>query len=225
MQGDNPPVQVKGDNAVHHTPPGEVDDVGAGQFSEHELTFKPVTIDEWEDLQLLFAEPGVQHGCWCVYWRIKRSDFHGHYGEGNKQAMKRIAESGKVSGILAYLDGQPIGWCSVAPREEFPVLDRSPTLKRVDGEAVWSIVCLFVSRQYRRKGLSKILLQAAIDYAKDNGATIIEAYPLTPDSTKSARHERYIGLVSTFEEAGFREAVRRSERRPIMRYYVQADQA
>lgn len=194
--------------------------MGVRQFSEHELTFKPVGIDEWEDLQSLFAEPGVQDGCWCMYWRIKRSDFHRHYGEGNKEAMERIIQCGRVPGILAYVDGRPIGWCSVAPREEFPVLDRSPTLKRVDGEPVWSIVCFFVSGQYRRKGLSKILLQAAIDYAGDNGAAIIEAYPLTPEHTKSERYELYMGLVSTFEEAGFQEAVRRSKRRPIMRYYV-----
>jgi len=194
--------------------------MSVGAWSTHELTFKPVTIAEWEDLQLLFAEHGVQDGCWCMYWRIKRSDFHGQYGEGNKRAMRRIIESGRVPGILAYLRGQPIGWCSVAPREEFPVLDRSPTLKRVDGEPVWSIVCFFVSTSYRRQGLSKILLQAAIDYARDNGAKIIEAYPLTPEHSKSQRYELYMGLVSTFEEAGFQEVVRRSMRRPVMRYYV-----
>ncbi len=194
-------------------------------LSKQELTFKLVTMDEWEDLQRLFAEHGVQGGCWCMYWRIKRSDFHGQYGEGNREAMRRIIASGRVPGILAYLHGQPIGWCSVAPREEFPVLDRSPTLKRVDDEPVWSIVCFFVSRPYRRQGLSKILLQAAIDHARDNGATIIEAYPLTPEHAKSQRYELYMGLVSTFEEAGFQEAARRSKRRPVMRYYVSGPEA
>jgi len=199
--------------------------MGWGELPEYELTFTPVTINEWEDLQALFAEPGVQNGCWCMYWRIKRAVFHGQYGEGNREAMRRIIESGRVPGILAYLQGQPIGWCSVAPREEFPVLDRSPTLKRVDGQPVWSIVCFFVSRPHRHKGLSKILLQAALDYAKDNGATIIEAYPLTPEHAKSQRYELYMGLVSTFEEAGFQEAARRSKRSPVMRYYVPGDQA
>lgn len=192
------------------------------ELSKHELTLKPVTINEWEDLQSLFAEAGVQNGCWCMYWRVKRTDFHRQYGEGHKQAMQRIIESGRVPGILAYLHGQPIGWCSVAPREEFPTLDRSPTLKRVDDEPVWSIVCFFVSRPYRRKGMSKVLLEAAIDYARDNGAKIIEAYPLIYEGARHPECEGYMGALSTFEEAGFKEAIRRSERRPVMRYTVEA---
>ena len=190
------------------------------ELSKHELTVKPVTVSEWDDLQSLFAEPGAQDGCWCMYWRVKRSDFHGQFGEGHRQAMKRIIESGRVPGILAYLNGRPVGWCSVAPREEFPSLDRSPTLKRVDDEPVWSIVCFVVSKPYRRKGMTKILLEAAIDYARSNGAKIIEAYPLTRESTKFTQGEEYMGVLSTFEEAGFKEAVRRSERRPVMRYTV-----
>ena len=99
-------------------------------------------------------------------------------------------------------------------------MDRSPTLKRVDDEHVWSIVCFFVSAPYRRRGLSRALIEAAIEYARDNGARIIEAYPLIPESTKHPRYERYMGVVSTFEAAGFEEVIRRSRRRPIMRYYL-----
>jgi GNAT superfamily N-acetyltransferase len=187
---------------------------------EDELTFRPVTIDEWDDLESLFAEPGVQNGCWCMYWRIKRADFHRSYGERNRQAMKQIVESGRVPGILAYLDGRPIGWCSIAPRTEFPVLDRSPTLKRVDDQPVWSIVCFFVSRPHRRRGVSKALIEAAIGYARDNGARIVEAYPLNPEGTVDPRYERYMGLVSTFVAAGFEEVIRRSKKRAILRYYI-----
>lgn len=189
-------------------------------FSKDEVEIKPVTIKEWNDFQLLFSEPGVQSGCWCMYWRIKRFEFNRQYGEANKQAMKKIIESGRVPGILAYLEGRPIGWCSVAPREEFPVLDRSPTLKRVDDESVWPIVCFFVSKQYRRRGLTTVLIEAAIEYAKENGARIVEAYPLIPENTRYPRYERYMGVRSTFEKAGFTEVIRRSGRRPVMRYYV-----
>jgi len=154
-----------------------------------------------------------------MYWRIKRSECQKQFGEGNKQALKELIESGQVPGILAYLNERPVGWCSVAPREQFQVLDRSPTLKRVDDEPAWSIVCFFVSKPHRRKGLTKFLLEAAIEYARDNGARIIEAYPLT----KNAKHlpiERHTGVISTFEEAGFKEIIRRSKRRAIMRYYI-----
>jgi GNAT superfamily N-acetyltransferase len=190
------------------------------RISQNELAFRPVTTDEWDDLQLLFTEPGVQNGCWCMWWRVKRTEFHKHYGEDHRRALEGIIESGRVPGILAYLDDRPIGWCSVAPREEFPVLDRSPTLRRVDDEPVWSIVCFFVSKQYRRRGLTQALIEAAIEYAKENGARTIEAYPIIPENTKDPQSQRFTGMISTFEKIGFVEVIRRSRIRPIMRYYV-----
>jgi GNAT superfamily N-acetyltransferase len=188
------------------------------QILQDQLTFRPVTTDEWDDLQALFTEPGVQNGCWCMWWRITRSEFHKQYGEANRQALEEIIESGRVPGILAYLDDRPVGWCSVAPREEFPVLDRSPTLKRVDDEPVWSIVCFFVSRRHRRGGMTQALIEAAMRYAKENGARIIEAYPLIPENIKDPRPQRFTGVISTFEKIGFKEVVRRSKIRPIVRY-------
>jgi GNAT superfamily N-acetyltransferase len=190
------------------------------RISQDKLTFRPVTIDEWDDLQSLFMEPGPQNGCWCMWWRITRSEFNKCYGEANRLALKEIVESGRVPGILAYLADRPVGWCSVAPREEFPVLDRSPTLKRVDDEPVWSIVCFFVASQYRRQGMTKALIEAAIEYAKENGASIIEAYPIIPENIKDPRPQRFTGMISTFEEIGFREVARRSKIRPIVRYHV-----
>ena len=199
--------------------------MGLEGLSRQELTFKPVTISEWSDLESLFEEQaGPQQGCWCMYWRIRRSECQKQFGEGNKQALKEIVESGRVPGILAYDGGRPIGWCSVAPREEFPVLDRSPTLKRVDDQPVWSIVCFFVSKPQRRKGLTNTLLQAAIEYAREHGARIIEAYPLITENTKYLAIERHTGVKSTLAKAGFVEAIRRSKRRPIMWYFVE-DQA
>lgn len=190
------------------------------ELPKDQLIFRPVTINEWTDLLCLFEEPGVHHGCWCMYWRVKRSEFNKQYGEDNERALKEIVESGRVPGILAYLDGQPVGWCSIAPREEYAVLDRSPTLRRVDNEPVWSIVCFFVSKPYRHRGLSKALIEAGIEYARENGARIVEAYPLIPDSTKDQRYERYMGVVSTFENAGFKEVIRRSGKRSVMRYHI-----
>lgn len=185
-----------------------------------ELAFKPVTEREWPDLQALFAPPGVQHGCWCMYWRTTRAEFQRHYGEDNRLAMERIIASGKVPGILAYRQGEPVGWCSVAPREEFPVLDRSRTLKRIDEEPVWSIVCFFISRPYRRQGMTAALIDAAVQYARANGATVVEAYPLLPENSADPRYQLYTGVASTFARLGFREAARRSRIRPIMRRYL-----
>jgi GNAT superfamily N-acetyltransferase len=188
-------------------------------LSKDDLTIKPVTMAEWPDLQALFSEPGPQNGCWCMYWRVKRAEFHRHYGEDHRRAMEQIIASGRVPGILAYFEGQPIGWCSIAPREEFPVLDRSRTLKRVDDEPVWSIVCFFVARQYRGRGLTRALIEAAVEYARGRGARIIEAYPLVPKDASYPQFELYTGLISTFEKLGFVVVARRSERRPLMRYH------
>jgi len=187
---------------------------------EDELIFKPVSPDKWADLETLFSEHGIQNGCWCMYWRISRKECQHNYGEGNKQFLKKIVESGTIPGILAYRHEKPIGWCSVAPREDFPVIGRSPTLKPIDDQPVWSIVCFFVSKPYRHSRLTHLLIRAAIQYAKEHGARIVESYPIDVHA-KYIEYERYSGLTTTFEKEGFKEVLRRSDRKPIMRYYVE----
>lgn len=186
------------------------------------LSFKPVTPTEWEDLRGLFSEHGVQNGCWCMYWRVRRADFHRNYGDKNRQTMQHIIDSGRVPGILAYTGGVPVGWCSVAPREDFPVLQRSRTLKPLDDQPVWSIVCFFVSHPHRHTGVSTALLKAAVAYAREQGARIVEAYPLISADRQSPGSELYMGILSAFLQAGFREVMRRSERRAILRLHLDA---
>ncbi|MCJ7536498.1 MAG: GNAT family N-acetyltransferase [Anaerolineales bacterium] len=188
---------------------------------ELELIFHPVTPDRWEDMEQLFGPRGAIGGCWCMWWRIKRVDFEQQQGDGNHEAMCSIVESGKVPGILAYSKGKPVAWCSVAPREDFPVLDRSPILKRVDDQPVWSIVCFYIAKGYRRQSLSALLLSEAVDYATQNGARIIEGYPIAPKKDQAPDIYAFTGLVSTFAKAGFSEVARRSITRPIMRYFVE----
>jgi len=118
---------------------------------------------------------------------------------------------------LAYVSGQPVGWCAVAPRESFPVLERSPTLRRVDDQVAWSVACFFVARPFRRRGLSVRLPQAAVDYAKARGACVVEGYPVEPRKTSMPDAFAWTGLVATFRRAGFKEVLRRSPSRPIMR--------
>jgi GNAT superfamily N-acetyltransferase len=189
------------------------------------LTFSPVTRELWDDFDRLFSQPGVQNGCWCMYWRIKRAELQQQYGQGNRKAMKRIICSGRIPGILAFHKGIPVGWCAIAPREDFPVLDRSPVLKRIDDEPVWSITCFFVTKKYRHLNLTRSLVQAAIRYAQEQGAQIIEAYPIRPEYTKDPRPELYRGVVSTFAETGFDIAAQRTRARPIMRYYTNRKKA
>ncbi len=188
-------------------------------WEEKDITFAPLTPGTWPDLEMLFSQRGVQNGCWCMYWREPRSEFSHNYGEGNKRLLHEITASGSIPGILAYHHGKPVGWCAVAPREEFSVLGRSPTLKPVDDKPVWSIICFFVSKLYRRGGLTRLLILAAIRYAAGQGARIVEAYPIDPDA-RSIEYERYTGLTTTFLKTGFKEIARRSDRRPVLRYSI-----
>ncbi len=182
------------------------------------LVFKPVTTTEWPDMQRLFGPNGADGGCWCMWWRIKRSEFDRMHGDENQRAMEAIIRSDEVPGLLAYLENEPIGWCSVAPREAFPVLDRSPVLKRVDDQPVWSIVCFYIAQHYRRSGLTRLLIDAALDYAQAQGANIVEAYPIDPETIKVDPGAAFTGLIGAFREAGFKEVARRSKRRAVLRY-------
>ena len=169
-----------------------------------------------------FGAHGAYSGCWCMWWRIKRADFDQNHGEGNKKALKEIVAFGTVPGILAYAGGQPIGWCSIAPRKQFPVLDRSPLFKRFDDKAVWSIVCLFFAKHYRGKGLSAQLIERAVEYARQNGAAIVEAYPVETKSSKNTSLDGFTGFAQTYLRLGFQEVKRRSPKRPILRYTIRS---
>jgi GNAT superfamily N-acetyltransferase len=184
------------------------------------LEFHPLTQGRWPDLEKLFGPRGACGGCWCMWWRLTRIQFFRQKGEGNKKAFKATVDSGKMPGILAYAEGQPAGWCAVGPREAYPALERSRVLKRVDDKPVWSVVCFFVAKPFRRKGLTARLLGAALDYVKSQGGEIVEGYPVEPREGWTPDPFAYTGLASAFRKVGFVEILRRSETRPIMRYSI-----
>jgi GNAT superfamily N-acetyltransferase len=182
--------------------------------------FHPLTPERWADFEKLFGPRGACAGCWCMYWRLTRSQYDEQQGELNRRNIKALVDSGNIPGILAYVDDEPVGWCSIAPREEFATLARSRILKPVDDQPVWSVVCFFVARNQRRQGLTIQLLTSAVEYASSKGAKIIEGYPVEPREGKAPDVFVFTGLSSAFKQAGFKEILRRSETRPIMRYYV-----
>ncbi len=185
-----------------------------------DLQFHPLTLDRWGDLEELFGERGACGGCWCMWWRLKRSEFELQKGAKNKAALKKIVKSGQVPGILGYSAGKPIAWCSVGPRETYASLERSRVLKRIDDKPVWAAVCLFVAKAFRRKGVSIEMLKAAVRYAKEKGAGIVEGYPVEPKSGRWPDAFVYTGLPSAFREAGFEEVRRPSPTRRIMRCLI-----
>ena len=155
-----------------------------------------------------------------MYWRLKRKDFEAKKGNRNKRAMKKLINSGVIPGLLAFNNTEPVGWCSVALRDDFLVLENSRILKRIDDKPVWSVACLFIKKNYRNRGVSVQLLKAAKKYVKEQGGRILEGYPVEPKKDKMPDAFAWTGLASAFLKAGFKEQIRHSETRPIMRAFV-----
>jgi GNAT superfamily N-acetyltransferase len=153
-----------------------------------------------------------------MFYRVRGRDFERRWGRGNREDFRGVVEDGPPPGLLAYRDGEPVGWCAVAPRADYRRILNSRVLKPVDEDpGVWSIVCFYVVRGERGGGLAAALLEAAVDFAAAQGATAVEGYP--KDTAGSARHanEMFVGSRSMFADAGFEEVARRSPQRPIMR--------
>ncbi len=182
--------------------------------------FAPLTPERWGDLEALFREDRTCDECWCMWWRQTHARFMQNRGEANRRAMQEIVRSGVVPGIIAYDGVVPVGWCSVAPREDFPRICRSPVIGPIDDEPAWSVACFAVGRLARGRGVMRALLSAAIQYAVQNGAAVVEGYPRDTAVKRFSAADLYVGTVSLFESAGFIEVARRSPTRPIMRYRV-----
>ena len=150
-------------------------------------------------------------------WRLPRAEFERQKGECNRAALRRLVADNAEPGILAYQDGEPVGWCAVAPRGVYPALERSRILAPVDSKEVWSVSCMFVSKPYRNQGVSVGLLKAAVRFARDRGAKIVEGYPQDLGQSKLPDAFVWTGISQSFVRAGFKEAARRSPKRPIMR--------
>ena len=184
------------------------------------LEFHPLALDRWSSFEALFGESGAYGGCWCMWWRCSHRDFEQQQGECNRLAMKALVDSGVVPGILAYHGGQAVGWCSIAPREQFGALERSPVLKRLDDRPVWSLVCLFVDKAFRGQGVAQSLVHGAVDYARSQGATLVESYPKLPKRDPLPPVSSFMGVPTLYKRAGFVECARPSKSRAIMRCEV-----
>jgi GNAT superfamily N-acetyltransferase len=181
--------------------------------------FHPVTPERLVDLERYSLAHGRFRYCSCMRWRLASADYKRSTKEGRIAALDALVQHETPVGVLAYQDGEPVGWVSVAPRETYAALERYKALPRVDDSPAWSVVCFFVDSHERGQGLTLDLLRAAVAYAVSQGAQIVEGYPVEPD----ARLYTYMGSVATFRAAGFQEVAQGAEGRPIMRYYAERD--
>ena len=141
--------------------------------------------------------------------------------EARKRSMKKLVDRGVVPGLIGYCDGQPVGWVSLGPRDQYARLARSPVMKPVDVKLVWSIVCFVVDPKARRKGVAAALLKGALAWARDNKVNLVEAYPVDK-ATKGVDDSMWFGAKSMYDHAGFVEVARRKPTRPVVRKKMRA---
>jgi GNAT superfamily N-acetyltransferase len=151
-----------------------------------------------------------------MWWRIAAKDWEKNAGTCNRNVFRRIVESGPAPGLLAYDGDEPIGWVALAPREDYPRLNRSPKLKPIDDVSTWAVTCFYIDRRYRRSGVGGVLLGAAVDHARNSGASAVEGYPIDPGADRVSNASAYTGVLDMFRAAGFDEIARRGGR-PILR--------
>ena len=182
-----------------------------------------------KDLASLFGQGGDPKWCWCSFFRIRNVDFQSATEATNRKvlesAVKTTAADGRAPGLVAYRDGEPIGWVSLGPRDDYDRLKHSKVLAPIDDKPVWSIVCFVVSKSARKQGVARALLDAAMDYAREHGATLLEGYPVETDGRRLPAADANKGTVGMFERAGFRvverrQANRTTPMRPIVRRRV-----
>jgi len=173
----------------------------------------PLTPGRFPDMENVFGERGAARRCFCMYWRRPKGGFGDD--RDNRDRFADIAAEGPPPGLLGYIDGRPVGWVQVGPRSHFPTLERSRLLKPVDEVEPWTINCFVVKVGERQQGIGRSLLAAAIAYAKEQGAEVVEAYPV--DGTRESVVDYFTGTLGMFNEHGFVEMIRRNDTRPIVR--------
>jgi GNAT superfamily N-acetyltransferase len=191
------------------------------------LDIRPLTPERLPDLASLFEQGGDPKWCWCAYFRIRGFDFSSggkaRHRSVMQAAVKDTAAEGRAPGLVAYEGKDAVGWISIGPRDDYERLAHSTVLKPIDDKPVWSIVCFVVGRQSRGRGVARALLDAGVDYARDHGATVLEAYPVdVVDGERIPSANVFRGTLTMFERAGFKVVARRqgpgAERpRPIVR--------
>jgi GNAT superfamily N-acetyltransferase len=191
------------------------------------ISVVPANEASWEDLRTIFGTRGTAARCQCQRFKLRRREsFGGFPAEERADRLREQTDCGHpgpgpTSGLVAYLDGEPVGWCAVEPRTAYEGLlrnNRVPWTDRAEDksdDSVWAVTCLLTRAGYRKRGISRALARAAVDFARERGARAIEGYPI---NTKDViLEELLVGTVATFAAAGFTEVSRPTLRRVVMR--------
>lgn len=182
-----------------------------------DLRIVPVTPERWDDLEQLFGPNGAFSNCWCTWYWLTGREFQQRLPAERRALLHQRVVAGPPPGILGYLDNEPVAWCALGPRSFYPRLARSRQRAAIDQKPVWSLVCLYIARAYRGRGLLRPLLRGALAYAQAAGAPAVEAYPIDQEGHLPPP-QLCLGLARVLRELGFVEVARQSPTRPVMRY-------
>lgn len=189
------------------------------------LLVEPLTPERWSDLEAIFEAKGcsMARGCWCMYYRVSGKGALTRPGDGQKtrgrDALRALTSGDPPPGLIGYRDAVPVGWVSLGPRGDFAKLARSPVMKPVDEQGVWSIVCFLVPSEYRGQGVARELLAGAVEYARSRGVRLLEGYPIDK-CVPLAAQASWFGSKRMFDEAGFEQIARRRPDRPLVRLHL-----
>jgi predicted GNAT family acetyltransferase len=180
----------------------------------------PLTPDLWPAFEKLFGKSGACSGCWCIHWRVPRADYVAMRGEQAKAFFRRRVKKGPPPGVLAFIGDEAVGWLQIGPRADTPEWNSTrratAPLQAADAEdeSIWGATCFFIKSSARGQGVMDALVKGGLAFARANGARIVEACPI---DGKINNVDAYVGLMSVFERARFKEVARRKDNRPLMR--------
>ncbi len=192
---------------------------------EDAVRVRPVTDVPWADVETVFGTRGDPSRCWCQYFKLAGDAWRGSTREECRESLREQVQVRPGPGLLAYLGSEPVGWCAVEPRPGYERL-RNALVSRgspepFEDDSVWVIPCLVVRPGYRKRGIGRALVAAAVAHAGEHGARVIEAYPVDPDERPQvSAAELYHGTVSVFQDAGLEVAARPLPGRALMRLTV-----
>ncbi len=163
----------------------------------------PASPAAWPAIVELFSAPGDGRWCWCQWWRRPGSNWSNATVDENRGRLRALIDLDPAPGLVAMDGDRAVGWVGLGPRADFERLARSRTLPQLPGDGVWVVNCFVIARSARRTGVARALLDAAVEYAREHGASMIEGYPVDPGEGRVSPASAYMGTTSMFERAGF----------------------
>jgi predicted GNAT family acetyltransferase len=186
----------------------------------NKLVVRALSRDDWPVIETLFGERGACGGCWCMLWRVPKGGktWEQAKGEPNRRAFRKLVQTGRAKGCLAFVGDEPVGWCSVAPRADFPRLTRVKALQTDWDEGTWSVTCFYIPSRWRSRGVATALLKHAVALARKHGAKTVEGYPVQP--SKGSKNPipsvfAWTGVNALFEKGKFVKLTTPSESRDV----------